>query len=344
MKPHFENRAKTDKLKIADSFRAEKMLKTDFELTSLKIFLEASDDCNMTSAAKRLGLSQPAVSACITRLETQIGASLFDRSYRPILLTPAGRVLRRRALDILQNVHNLATEVQAAQSGVRLDLRLASSDNISRCCIPFFLHKILPNIHTLSSFTGHTPFVCDLLSQEKVDIALATNPLYSDKNIQSVPLFQEEFLLVMPPDISCQGEAMLDMQELAKSLPFIGFNRTSQDAVETERILRLHGVAGPKRIISSTDIMTLSLVARGLGWSILPVLGIWSESEYLNSVRIVRLRNCPVLRHAFLMYLDPLYQTIAEKIALELKAALGNQVLPLMRSRMLVLAQSFTIL
>lgn len=320
------------------------MFKFDFDLSSLKIFLEVSKDCNMTAAAKRLALSQPAVSSCITKLEQQIGVPLFDRTYRPIVLTQAGRILEQRAYEILQNIQDLSAEVLSANDGIKPDLRFASSDNISHCCVPYFMHKILAHIHTLSAYTGHTPFVCDLLAQQKVDIALATNPLYSKQNIQSIPLYSEEFLLIVPPNFECHPEATGELQNLAKQLPFIRFNKLSQDVIETERILRLNGIVAPQRIASSTNIMTLSLIAQGLGWSILPALGIWSVKEFLNSVQIFRMKQLNVQRKAFLMYLDPFYKPLAEIITNELKLAMNETVIPNLKVKMPVLAQTLTIL
>ncbi len=320
------------------------MLKLDFDLSSLKIFLEVSKDCNMTAAAKRLSLSQPAVSSCITKMEQQLGVPLFDRSYRPIVLTQAGRILQLRSFEILQNIRDLSAEVIAANDGIKPDLRMASSDNISQCCVPYFMHKVLNHVHTLSTFTGHTPYVCDLLAQQKVDIAIATNPLYSKQNIQSIPLYMEDFLLVVPPNFQCRADSITDLQHLARHLPFIRFNKLSQDVIETERILRLFGIVAPQRIASCTNIMTMSLIVQGLGWSILPTLGIWSVKEFLNSVGIYKLKLTNVQRKAYLMYLDPFYKPLAETIAHELKVAMNETVIPNLKNKKPILAQSIQVI
>lgn len=320
------------------------MFKIDFDFSSLKIFLEVSKDCNMTAAAKRLSLSQPAISSCINKLEQQIGVPLFDRNYRPIVLTQAGRILQLRAYEILQNIQDLSAEVLAANDGIKPDLRLASSDNISHCCIPYMMHKVLDHVHTLSTFTGHTPFICDLLAQQKVDIALATNPLYSKENIQKIPLYSEEYLLVVPPSFENHFETVADLQTLAKQLPLIRFNKESQDVIESERILRMSGVIAPQRISSCTNILTMSLIAQGLGWSIIPTFGIWSVKEFLNSVNIYKLRHTNVQRSAYLMYLDSFYQPLAEIIAEEIKVAMQETIIPNLKMKMPLLAQSITIL
>ncbi|MDP4796464.1 MAG: LysR family transcriptional regulator, partial [Rhodospirillales bacterium] len=72
-------------------------LSNGLDLRALNVFLETAQAGNMTEAAKRLGMTQPAVSQYISKIEAEIGAQLLDRRLRPIRLTPAGEVLRDRA-------------------------------------------------------------------------------------------------------------------------------------------------------------------------------------------------------------------------------------------------------
>jgi len=71
------------------------------DLRSLNVFIEASRAKNMAEAAARLGMTQPAVSQYISKLEDLVGASLLDRRLRPARLTPAGEVLRDLADSLL---------------------------------------------------------------------------------------------------------------------------------------------------------------------------------------------------------------------------------------------------
>ena len=66
---------------------------------SLEVFVAVAETANLSSAAQRLGLTQPAVSRVIHRLESQLGSTLLDRQSRPLRLTQAGVVLRERALQ-----------------------------------------------------------------------------------------------------------------------------------------------------------------------------------------------------------------------------------------------------
>lgn len=67
------------------------------ELSALAAFAAASQEGSLSAAAVRLGISQPDVSQAVQKLEALFGAELFDRTSRPMRLTPAGRLLRTRA-------------------------------------------------------------------------------------------------------------------------------------------------------------------------------------------------------------------------------------------------------
>lgn len=84
----------------------------NLDLTSLRIFIETAKDCNMTRAAAALGISQPAVSAAIKKIENSLGSPVFDRDRRPIQLTTAGRLLWNRSFLILEQLDDLTRSIQ----------------------------------------------------------------------------------------------------------------------------------------------------------------------------------------------------------------------------------------
>src|SRR6186713_2668829 len=73
------------------------------DLNALKVFLAVSTCGNMTAAAKRLGLTQSAVSQSIRQLEDNLGSVLLDRAQRPLRLTAAGMVLQRHAVSLVED-------------------------------------------------------------------------------------------------------------------------------------------------------------------------------------------------------------------------------------------------
>ena len=68
----------------------------------LRVFVEVAKQKNFSRAAESIFLSQPTVSAHIKALENEIGAPLFDRSQRELMLTEGGKILFKFAQEILK--------------------------------------------------------------------------------------------------------------------------------------------------------------------------------------------------------------------------------------------------
>ena len=89
----------------------------DMDLRILKYFLAVAEEGNITRAAARLHVSQPALSTQLAALEDDLGHKLFERGARGIELTEKGVVLRRRASDLVDFVDRIEAEIKAKDSG-----------------------------------------------------------------------------------------------------------------------------------------------------------------------------------------------------------------------------------
>lgn len=90
-------------------------------LSDIAVFVRVVEAGSFTAAAEQLGLSQSAVSKCITRLETHLGTRLLNRSTRKFSLTEAGSTLHargRRALDELEEAELEVARLQTEPRGV----------------------------------------------------------------------------------------------------------------------------------------------------------------------------------------------------------------------------------
>jgi len=70
--------------------------------TDLKYFVELSKSLHVSRAAERLGVTQPALSHCLRRIEDETKIQLFTRSKKGLTLTDAGRRLAERASELIQ--------------------------------------------------------------------------------------------------------------------------------------------------------------------------------------------------------------------------------------------------
>ena len=113
------------------------------ELDHLRQFLHVVDAGSVSGAAKLAHLTQPAVSRNLKLLEEAVGAALFDRHGRGLVLTPAGRALVPRARTLLQDVHDATRTVRRAAERGYADLRFGAVDSVASYLVP----KLLAPVH-----------------------------------------------------------------------------------------------------------------------------------------------------------------------------------------------------
>ena len=93
---------------------------------NLRAFLAVARTGNLTAAADRIGLTQPALTKTIRRVELDFGAKLFERTTRGMFLTPAGKLLLERAERIELHYQQGKEEIQLIETGVLEEFRIAA--------------------------------------------------------------------------------------------------------------------------------------------------------------------------------------------------------------------------
>lgn len=97
------------------------------ELRQLRYFVAVAEEANISRAAQKIFLTQPALSRQIKALEEEIGQCLLERHAHSIRLTPAGEALLREARELLQRADAVRERVRAAGQTVRLRVGYAPS-------------------------------------------------------------------------------------------------------------------------------------------------------------------------------------------------------------------------
>jgi DNA-binding transcriptional LysR family regulator len=98
-----------------------------FDLVSIRLVVDCVQQGSVSAAARERHLALAAASRRIRELEDAIGEPLFERHGRGVLPTPAGRVFARHALDLLQTLEQMGSELADLRSGVAQHVRLCAS-------------------------------------------------------------------------------------------------------------------------------------------------------------------------------------------------------------------------
>lgn len=163
---------------------------TDASLVALRVFREVAERGTLTAAASALGYTQSAVSRQIAALERAAGAPLLERRHDGVRLTPAGRIVLRRAADVVDQIDATARELAGLpeESG---HVRLGWFATAGAVIVPRAL-ALLRETHpaiTVTSREGSSPALVRALRAGTIDLAvLASVPPYRSLDTETPPL------------------------------------------------------------------------------------------------------------------------------------------------------------
>lgn len=238
-----------------------------FDLRSLEIFLAVSDAGSMSTAAGRLGLTQPAVSLAVSDLERKLGFDLFDRSVRPLAMTVAGGLLRQRAGALLAEARGIAPLLRETEHGRLPLIRIGMVDSLSRVLtapLALFLAGKADDISILSGLTAS--HASDLLTR-RLDLFLGVDDLDDWAGLERWELAREPYILLLPQRHE-PPRSVAALRKLARSLPLIRFSGRSRTGMEIEAHLRRLGVDAPRGFEFDAPFGVTALVSSGRGFAI----------------------------------------------------------------------------
>ena len=236
--------------------------------------LQVAKDGTFSAAAKHLYISQPSLSQCIKKVETELGVRLFDRSQTPLALTPAGTIYVRQAKEILRIQQSLVQEVADLSELRTGSLTIGSSRTRTACFLidPLVaFHRQYPGIQ-LAIKEAPVRTLEDYVASGTVDFAL----LYGSSlrpDFTSVALCREHTMLAVPKahplarahaEDKAPGFPRISFAAMSGE-PFIRLQPTRQMAEVYEKLCESSG-AKPQVIFEANSIIEASeLCAAGLG-------------------------------------------------------------------------------
>lgn len=241
------------------------------DLKSLKVFLTVADAASMTAAAKRLDLSQSAVSQAIRQLEESIGAVLIDRERRPLTLTAAGAALRQRGVALVSEAESPYKSVREQAGGEAQMLRIGMVDSFAATIGPPLIKSLLSSAVHLYVASGLTPGLGQALIERRLDMIVTTDPPAAAPPLERHRLLSERYVLLLPRPLAAAHPAPT-LHELALRAPLVRFNIDSHIGMTIERYLEAAGVVPSHRLEIDTADTLVAMVAAGIGWALITPL------------------------------------------------------------------------
>jgi len=233
----------------------------------------------MSKGAKLCGVTQSAASQHVQEVERRLGASLLDRSKRPLELTPAGKLYADFCRDVMRQEDEFQLSLERLKQEVESTVHVASIYSVglsemSRLSEEFSLSH--PTARLEVEYMRPDK-VYAAVSGGQADLGLVSYP-QSSREIAAIPWRDEEMRLAMAPVHPLAGRPLVLAADL-EGIDFIGFDEDLSIRREIDRFLRVRGVTVHMVMHFDNIQMIKEAVALGSGVSILPARSMQAEIE-----------------------------------------------------------------
>ena len=239
------------------------------DINQLRAFITVAHTQNLTQAAEKLFLSQPAVSAQIKALEADVGTPLFTRTSSGMTLTRAGEVLLPEAEELLQHKHRLEVFAQTLSEDYIHHARLGlihpiRADKVSRLTRSIVRREPGVQLHIQYGMSGE---ILSRILAKRLHGGFFLGPL-NQRTLQSVPLEHIAYSLICHTD---------DESRLRSGLPrslndftWIEMSGVSGSHKNLQQFWHRHKLTPKKQIICDYPQAIIGLAADGIGLAMVP--------------------------------------------------------------------------
>ncbi|MCY1164190.1 MAG: LysR substrate-binding domain-containing protein [Pseudomonadota bacterium] len=264
------------------------MARINFDLQQLQAFVAVAERGSFRAAADHIHLSAPALSRRIDKLETILGARLFNRTTRDVELTPLGRVFLERARAALD-------DLESAMLGIS-DIAASRSGRVTVACVPSAAIYFLPSV--VRSFSERYPLIRIRVIDEAAGLVQASvvsgesdfGINFMGNQVPGVdfdPIHTDPFVLALPREHALASRKTLAWSDL-ESERLIAVARSSGNRQLLDDALAKAGVNPSYRFEVSHIATLLGMVEAGLGLAAVPRLALAPAHPALVGITLRR--------------------------------------------------------
>jgi DNA-binding transcriptional LysR family regulator len=239
-------------------------------LANLRLIRDVAHAHSISKGAKLREISQSAASQAIQEVERELGITLFDRSTRPLTVTPAGKLYVEYCRDVLRRHEQLEAGLQEMKKEASGKVRLAAiySVGLSEMAeIEGRFHELFPQAELSVSYL-RPERVWEAVESDQADIGLMSYA-ESSREVVALPWREEEMVAAVGSEHRLAGCGQVAAEAL-EGESFIGYDDDLPIQSQIERFLREHRVSVETVLRFDNLEMIKQAVAHGAGVSIMP--------------------------------------------------------------------------
>lgn len=262
----------------------------NYTLHQLQVFLKVTDKQSITKAAEELFLTQPAVSIQLKNFQDQFSIPLTEVVGRKLYVTDFGWEIAEAAEKIIDQVHAINYKSLAYEGSLSGKLKI-SIVSTGKYVMPYFLSDFInPNsgVELFMDVTNKSKVVKSLENNEVDFVLVSVVPEHL--KVSCVALMENKLFLVG----SAKSKAMTKVTKKDfEHLPLIYREQGSATRNAMEGFIRKNSLPTSKKIELTSNEAVKQAVIAGLGYSIMPLIGI--KNELLNKeLQIMEVVGLPI--------------------------------------------------
>jgi DNA-binding transcriptional LysR family regulator len=261
----------------------------NYTLNQLRIYLKITQTLSITKSAEQLNLTQPAISIQLKNFQQQFDYPLIEIIQKKIHVTALGKEIAQAAESIINEIDNINYRSQNFKNKLAGHLKITIVST-GKYIMPYFLAKFLKentSIDLTMDVTNKSKVIRSLL-QNEIDFALVSI-LPENIQVNKFDLIENELFLVG----NKSSEILKKFNKDFENLPFILREEGSGTRQVMEKFIQENKIKIKKKIeLTSNEAVKQAIIA-GLGYSIMPLIGIRNEIES-GRLKIIPIKGLPI--------------------------------------------------
>ena len=275
------------------------MFVMNYTLNQLQIFQKIVETQSITRASEELHLTQPAVSIQLKKFQNQFDIPLTEVVGRKIYITDFGKEIAECVEGILDQVHAINYKTQAYKGQLTGKVKI-SVVSTGKYVMPYFISKFMQQhqgVELAIDVTNKTR-VIENLTKNEVDFSLVSI-LPNSIVVEKLDLLQNKLYLVgNKQPTACD----LGSPEILNDLPLIFREKGSGTRQIMENFIEGNNIMAQKKMELTSNEAVKQAVMAGLGYSIMPIIGIKNELQN-NALQIIPVSGLPIVTTWSLIWL-----------------------------------------
>lgn len=248
------------------------------DLHCLKLFHIAATERNMTEAANKLYLTQPALSMQLKKFEQQLGIRLFDKVGNRNVLNDNGRLLYNYSQQVFSIIDEAKIALMENKDLITGNLVIGGSNTAGTYILPKMIgifKKLYPKVK-VNLHVADTSEITKLVMENKLDFAINGGYITYNNNIYCEKLMEDRMIFAVAPHSVLARKRVIVPEDL-QGISFVGHERQSQLYLFIEKIIEEYKLPTEITMTFNNIDAIKQAVEADLGVSIIPYSAVRNE-------------------------------------------------------------------